>query len=349
MSNSSSNPQEPNKNPDDKFDPIEALTLAKKLFGNSQLINWLSRNVIFGNLLIALFTGYSGYSLIHPLFGESNQKYVVANQYEYCKNFSKLKDPKIKILDGKAGALFICKYEDPGNEKQIYMRLQPVSDEFVKEDKIDLTQAWAEETGQCDNRSSDNQVTTISPQKAIVDEEAHVSDHSVKKEDLLFGCKVLASDGQKIGENHYIRLQFIPESSLTYMAYEEQRIIKSDFAEVCENEDHYLDKLKRQNITKESHHINPLGVEYRGDAAENKSVYPVFRWKCVFQTKLKEQEDSKDEVKYAGDTYSTIYTGISMDEFYCQTHFTSKKLTKATYHDYNDPNSWYCTTPDPKE
>ena len=128
--------------------------------------------------------------------------------------------------------------------------------------------------------------------------------------------------------------------------FEHQRITKENMDSVCSDKEFYEQKLRSDYSPEKGDVIEPLGAKYR---EEEKDVYPVFRWACEYaidRGKDVSQNALDEEVHISGSEASPDYkyTGISLDEYYCQSNF--KKFTKATYLNFEDPDSWYCTNTD---
>lgn len=124
---------------------------------------------------------------------------------------------------------------------------------------------------------------------------------------------------------------------LKLMRYEQVPITQRDMEAVCRNENFYRRKLKAKYRTNRQG-IVPLGVEYRSEVSD---IYPVFRWFCRYE--IAESASSPDPNPLSGSDMSTThYTGLSLDEYFCELYFKEKKLTKATYLDPNNPRSWVC-------
>ncbi|OUL35082.1 hypothetical protein BV372_12040 [Nostoc sp. T09] len=112
-----------------------------------------------------------------------------------------------------------------------------------------------------------------------------------------------------------------------YQSYE----AKIDLNDVCTKDFIYeeTDEVKN-NIP-----IQKLGIDYKN---QYKNVWPIFRWVCLYKPIKK----GKNNSFVIGEP---IPIGINLDK-YCEIKYPDDK-TKASHHDYNDPNSLYCTRPHP--
>lgn len=165
--------------------------------------------------------------------------------------------------------------------------------------------------------------------------------------DVLYGCRYIDEEAKEVQETEYMRLQPVREESLEGNEYREEKITKANLDAICDNEKYFLPKLSSQ-FPSETHTIEPKGAEYKEDA---KDVYPVFRWACNYSVSEKANGAAQDLKSNSASSGSgvgpqSVSTGISLDEDYCMPTFNSLELNKATYQDFNDPNSWYCTKTD---
>ncbi len=166
--------------------------------------------------------------------------------------------------------------------------------------------------------------------------------------DMLFGCRYIDAQANELQETEYMRLQSVRKDSLEGNEYREEKITEANLDAICDNEEYFLPKLSSR-FRPETHIIEPKGAEYVESA---KSVYPVFRWACKYSVNEKGAAAPQDPLN--SDSQSTgssmgpqsVYTGISLDEHHCIPTYKSLELRKATYHDFNDPNSWHCTKTD---
>lgn len=112
-----------------------------------------------------------------------------------------------------------------------------------------------------------------------------------------------------------------------YQSYE----TKIDMNDVCQQKFIYeeTDELK-----------NKVPIEIRGAKydEELKGVWPVFRWVCLYQP-IKRENKKSFQIR------EDKRIGMDLDK-YCEKKYPDDK-TKASHHDYNDPNSLYCTRPKP--
>jgi hypothetical protein len=164
---------------------------------------------------------------------------------------------------------------------------------------------------------------------------------------LLFGCSYITQAGEKL-PNIYMQLRPIPESYLVGNKYQEEPITKEAMEGLCRNPDFYVPKLEEQGFKQNEFNFLEQGLELNEKAT---NVYPVFRLACKYGVTRTSQGDIQNEPDNSGSNFgggvvSEAKTGIRMDEDYCQRFFSDRNLTKATYHDYNDPESWFCTNPD---
>lgn len=165
---------------------------------------------------------------------------------------------------------------------------------------------------------------------------------------LLFGCSYMTEAGEKL-PSIYMQLQPIPESYLVNNnnPYPEEKITKEVMEGLCRNPDFYEKKLKEKGFKQSEFNFSEQGLEFHEKAT---NVYPAFRWSCKYRvTKKQDASQNKpqdSQASFGGGAVLEVKTGMSMDEDYCKRSFSDRNLTKATYHDYNDPNSWFCTNPD---
>lgn len=128
--------------------------------------------------------------------------------------------------------------------------------------------------------------------------------------------------------------------------YSEQSIDQDVFNSLCKDKEVYESKLaeKRPQGKPDSHPDVP--IEALGASLSNaEDVYPVFRWRCRYKVNSQAPLEQTEYPQYGETVSHIVYTGIDLDS-YCEEKFSDRNLTKATYHDYQDPNSWYCTNPD---
>lgn len=165
--------------------------------------------------------------------------------------------------------------------------------------------------------------------------------------DVLYGCRYIDEEANEVQETEYMRLQPVRKEALEDNEYREEEITKANLDAICDNEEYFLPKLSSQ-FPPETHTIEPKGADYKEDAKE---VYPVFRWACNYSVSKKVDGAAQDLNDGSGSSGSgvgpqSVSTGISLDEHYCIPTYKSLELSKATYQDFNDPNSWYCTKTD---
>ena len=159
--------------------------------------------------------------------------------------------------------------------------------------------------------------------------------------EMLVSCKYLKEDGERISET-VVQVQHIPIDLLKNSQYEEEPVGRDALEGLCRSSEFYIPKLEEDGYSKEEYDPIPKGLRYQ---EESTNVYPVFRWGCDYELRRINQANSNGSgAAVSGNAVTnTITTGISMDEDYCQKQFSNRGLNKATYHNYSDPYSWFCT------
>lgn len=114
---------------------------------------------------------------------------------------------------------------------------------------------------------------------------------------------------------------------------EEVKITKEDLIGICEDESIYE--------TKETVDFSPVDIELFPLTSADK-VYPAFRWRCRYFPPTESVPPSAQPDEQADPR--PVEIGINLDNF-CQEAYGDRKLTKATFHYYDDMDSWYCTNP----
>lgn len=122
--------------------------------------------------------------------------------------------------------------------------------------------------------------------------------------------------------------------------YREIKIEERDLNVLCGDPTIYLPRLREKGYDQSEYNFIDQGaVLLEGGKVEN--IYPVFRWVCQYELIAKNQINLPQK---PGKSFVIIVnTGLDMDRDLCQRKYEQDNLIKATYHDYNDPNSWYCT------
>lgn len=134
---------------------------------------------------------------------------------------------------------------------------------------------------------------------------------------------------------HFIIIFFLIPSFFGFDYYRREKIksqlyeVKIDFQDVCKQEFIYE---KIQGI-KNKIPYEKLGSKY---IEEYDSVWPIFRWRCLYRLKTKEADLFQN-------TKDTPKIGMDLDR-YCKEKYPGDK-EKASYHDYKDKDSLYCTRP----
>ncbi len=180
------------------------------------------------------------------------------------------------------------------------------------------------------NKDQSNEINVISPP------------NNATVPHLKFGCEYITSSGEK--QTLYVQYKALREVKHNY----KQEPIEERHRQVlCGNPSIYLPKLQEKGYSEtEYNFIDEGAVLLEGEKVQN--IYPVFRWVCQYELTKKTPDDSpnldnNNELEF-GNGLSTIVTiGIDMDKKFCQQRFGEMNLNKATYHDHNDPHSWYCT------
>jgi len=158
----------------------------------------------------------------------------------------------------------------------------------------------------------------------------------VVQDDWQFGCSYQLPGGDT---DVYMQLKAVPKELLPDSDYNQESIDTATLnAVVCYNKDFYTSELESRGRSEDTYRISPKGAVLDKDA---KDVYPVFRWKCSYETELKAQNESRDKPGK-----DILFVGMNLDTDYCEPEH-GEELYKASYHDYNDPYSWYCTNPNP--
>ena len=136
------------------------------------------------------------------------------------------------------------------------------------------------------------------------------------------------------------------QPQLSLIGYDQARITKGHMEAVCGNEDFYREKLK-YDYDLERENIEFVALEYRKDVS---SVYPVFRWSCKYEIEQKKDVSKLRPEKRPSGTGAKRYlhSGLSLDEYHCQIYYQQDGLTKATYLDPKNANSWYCANVNPE-
>ncbi|AOY81134.1 hypothetical protein BJP36_15710 [Moorena producens JHB] len=80
---------------------------------------------------------------------------------------------------------------------------------------------------------------------------------------------------------------------------------------------------------------NEKFIDSKSDLSDGKELWPVFRWKCVFQVQVQEINEKKELV-----TINKIEEGLDL-KAYCQKQFNYR--SHGFYKDYKNPNSFFCT------
>lgn len=112
-----------------------------------------------------------------------------------------------------------------------------------------------------------------------------------------------------------------------YQSYE----AKIDLNDVCKQDFIYEETDEVKNNVQ----IQKISPKYRN---EYTNVWPIFRWVCLYKPLKK----GKNNSFIIGEPTPI---GMNLDK-YCEIKYPEDK-TKASHHDYNDPNSLYCTLPHP--
>lgn len=155
---------------------------------------------------------------------------------------------------------------------------------------------------------------------------------------LVFGCRYESSEKGSL-QDVYMQLQAIPEKLILAQEkeYIEREIEEKDLDAVCRNERFFLKELEKRGRSRDEYKITPEGVKFDYGAT---NVYPVFRWECSYAIGSKDQSEEDGFISKG----STELIGLDLDKYHCEETY-GKDLSKATYHDYNDPYSWYCANP----
>lgn len=164
---------------------------------------------------------------------------------------------------------------------------------------------------------------------------------------LLFGCSYVTQAGEKL-PNIYMQLRPISEIYLKDNKYQEEKITKAAMEGLCRNPDFYVPSLEEQGFNQNEFDFLEQGLEFNEQAT---NVYPVFRLTCKYGVRKKSQSSSQNQPPnglsdFGTGVVSEAKVGMNMDKNYCERLFSDRNLIKATYHDYNDPYSWFCTNPD---
>jgi serine/threonine protein kinase len=121
--------------------------------------------------------------------------------------------------------------------------------------------------------------------------------------------------------------KFIKKTNLE--AAQQSNQAKIDLKDVCKQDFIYKDTDEVKNKIP----IRKIGLKYRDDY----DGWPVFRWVCVYRSqKVQGSRFIPNELKPVG---------MDLDE-YCAKKYPNDKI-KASHHDYQDPESLYCTNPHP--
>jgi hypothetical protein len=165
---------------------------------------------------------------------------------------------------------------------------------------------------------------------------------SKEKKFLPFGCEytILKQNGDSSSNKLYIDLRPLFYSLVSRGSYNEKEIPKKDLDEViCNDERTFISELTESGIKTGEYNINPKGAVL----LNSDDVYPVFRWTCKYEISRKRKDAGvKDQYQ---SNFEPKYIGLDLDNDYCDRLYREIGLIKATYHDYNDPYSWYCTQP----
>lgn len=116
-----------------------------------------------------------------------------------------------------------------------------------------------------------------------------------------------------------------------------------DLSELCKN--YYVyegQNLKAEHEAKRS--VNPnITIESKLEVIEKgkaERIWPVFRWRCKYYSVTKSASNSEIKRELIKDA------GLHMDN-YCKQIYINSGADKASYHNYGEGESWYCTDVNP--
>ena len=126
----------------------------------------------------------------------------------------------------------------------------------------------------------------------------------------------------------------VVERGLT-SSIDEVKITEADMQSICEDESIYKQKEG------EAGGIDFSPVRISLLLSRNEKVYPAFRWRCRYvPPKL---EVAPPEAGIIPDV-PPVDLGLNLDNF-CKRTYGDEGLEKATFHHYDDSDSWYCSNP----
>lgn len=117
---------------------------------------------------------------------------------------------------------------------------------------------------------------------------------------------------------------------------DEKKITKADMESVCEDESVY----RRKEGEEEGIDFSPVDV--KRILSDNRRVYPVFRWRCQYFPPARASAPPS-EAGVVPDA-RPVEMGLNLDNF-CARTYGNEGLDKATFHHYDESNSWFCTNP----
>jgi hypothetical protein len=176
--------------------------------------------------------------------------------------------------------------------------------------------------------------------------------HKVVASILTFLMTVSLAANFLIGINQYFPLVKLPTPSATTLPaatppiYEETRI--SDLSTSCKNYFVYQGQKEKQDLEAKMS-IQPKRIlEAKLEPMSNAAnIWPVFRWKCRYYSAPRSGSPSASERK-PPEKQLLLEIGLDLDS-YCKAYYKNSGADKASYHDYEDASSWYCTDVHPGE
>ncbi|MEP0913077.1 hypothetical protein NDI45_19375 [Leptolyngbya sp. GB1-A1] len=155
------------------------------------------------------------------------------------------------------------------------------------------------------------------------------------KRNILFSCEysIESRSSNSAQTTFSIQASAVP-NELLQVEYKEEKIPIGELKSMCED-------YQPQDLTG-FYDSKKYNIEKLGLVLTDNPVYPVFRWKCRYGLTPKDSNN----LDRPGPQIPPINVGLDLDNKYCKKNFGKEKLTKASYHNYNDPYSLYCVNPD---